>query len=362
MENVIYPKVILLLYCPVKDGHLQREPKGIQHPNPTDGCEEQYWQPKGRLQSWSIPKYFIAEPRISCYLITSKGKGWAKHGYSWNLKCAGKQRGWVAAPGRRKGCWWCLEFAYEQRDREKAREGMWIHLTDKETYNSQCKSRRWQLRWEFLLPLPPSFMILHHDQYFRLPLHQQCLKTSSCSKENHLYSRHTQGHSDLNSREQRQAIVMVSFIQELLESCGIFHGFSSQRWFHFTKCKITQTAVLMTSVSIRTKPPVAVSFCQRNKSSSAAHFRTQFMLQLTPFCTLRAKPHSQPCYSKSLSGPDLPTPSFLAGRVSGSLPGQVCGCKSPKEPELIVSSPGLTEMSGWKSSASAPHQSPAVFT
>lgn len=41
------------------------------------------------------------------------------------------------------------------------------------------------------------------------------------------------------------------------------------------------------------------------------------MLRLSLFCTARAKPHSQPCYSRSLSGPDLPTPSFLAGRVSG---------------------------------------------
>lgn len=40
-------------------------------------------------------------------------------------------------------------------------------------------------------PTSPSFMILFHDQNYRLSLRPQCLKTSSCFKENHFYSKYT---------------------------------------------------------------------------------------------------------------------------------------------------------------------------
>lgn len=63
-------------------------------------------------------------------LNTSKGKGWEKCVCSWNLKCTGK----ACAEGL-GGCFRqekrVLVVAYEQRNREKAREGMCIHLTDR---------------------------------------------------------------------------------------------------------------------------------------------------------------------------------------------------------------------------------------
>lgn len=198
----------------------------------------------------------------------------------WKALCRGA--GWLLQAGE-KGVDGCLEFAYEQRDREKAREGMCIHPTDKETCSSQCKSWRWQLRWEFLLPLPPSFMILLHDQYFKLPLHQECLKTSSCSKENHSYSRHTQGCSDLR-QPGAEAGDGDAFLHP--RGAGILWHFPQlflAKMISFHKCKITHTAVLMTSVSIRTKPPVAVFFCQGNKSSIAAHFSDTVYATTRPF-------------------------------------------------------------------------------
>lgn len=36
VENVTYPKLLFLLHSPVNDWNLQREPKGIQYPNPID--------------------------------------------------------------------------------------------------------------------------------------------------------------------------------------------------------------------------------------------------------------------------------------------------------------------------------------
>lgn len=94
-----------------------------------------------------------------------------------------------------------------------------------------------------------SCLSLIHDQYFRLPLHQQCLKTSSCSKENHFYSRHTQRRLDLTqpgagaadgdgSLHPRAAGLLWHFPQLLLA-----------KMISFYKCKTPHMAVLMTSVS-----------------------------------------------------------------------------------------------------------------
>lgn len=159
-------------------------------------------------------------------------------------------------------------------------------------------------------------MILLHDQCFMLPLHQEWLKASSCSKENHftagtLRDAWIPGDGDGFLRP-RGAATLWPEKQTVSGAFSITVPRKDDFIFQ------VHMAVLMSSVS---KPAVAVSFCQINNPAVPPILAAQFMLQLSPSCTVGAKLHSQPCYSKSLSGPDLPIPSFHAGRVSGHVPG-----------------------------------------
>lgn len=197
---------------------------------------------------------------------------------------------------------------------------MCIHLTDtEETCNRECKSWCWQLSLELLL------LLLHSRSVFQAATAETVLKTQLMLQGKSLYSRHTQRCLDPSSWEQsrgwwwfpssKRCWNLVA--RETNHLWGIFHSFSWQRWFHFTSARGSWD-------------DLSVSASQVNKSSSAAHFISRVCATTHPFCRAGAKPHSQPCYSKSLTGPDLPPPSFHAGRVTGCLPGQAGGCKSPK--------------------------------
>lgn len=94
VENVTHPKLLLLLHSLVKDWKLQREPKGIWRPNPIDFkwvWDTRFHSLKEDCSVAEFLQYFRVGPIIlSCQLITSKGKGWAKPVFSWNLTDTGK--------------------------------------------------------------------------------------------------------------------------------------------------------------------------------------------------------------------------------------------------------------------------------
>lgn len=141
-------------------------------------------------------------------------------------------------------------------------------------------------------------------------------------------------------------MVMDPFIQELLDSCGIFHSFSSQRWSHFTSAK-PHTWQSWWPQCLRTKPPVAVSFCRRNKSSSAAPFSRTVSAATPPFLYTWSK--------ASLAA------LLLKVSVWSWPPKSIVSCwqgefVAVRAPELCPAQalPGWTEMPGWKSSAPQP--------
>lgn len=246
-------------------------------------------------------------------------------GKAWNLKCTGKSkdRGAVWLLRQENRCWWCLEF--EQRDQEKAREEMCIHLTEKRlaTANGNPDSSDENFSCLSLIHDPSSWSVFQAATAPTVLKNQLMLRGKSLLQQAHTDSWLS------HSWEQRQPMVMLSFIQEVLESGGhrnkprgcLSGAFSTDDFI--LQVQNPHTWLFWWSQCLRNNPPVAVSLCREINPAVPPIPAAQLMLQLTQFCTGRAKPHSQPCFSKSQPGPDLPAPSFLAGRVSGYLPGQV---------------------------------------